>query len=162
MAELTQGLRNIALFLFFISGIINVLALTGSIYMMQIYDRALTSASIPTLLVLSGLAIGLYLFQGAFDVIRSQVLVRVGARLDKKVAPLAHRVAIDMPRFGFSDVRSAGARARCRYRARLPRQPGPVGPVRSAMDADLPGLRLFPPSDAGRADHSPVRLFSPC
>jgi ATP-binding cassette subfamily C protein len=102
LAELTGGLRNIALFLFFISGIINVLALTGSVYMMQIYDRALTSASVPTLLVLSGLAIGLYLFQGGFDVIRSQILVRVGARLDKKVAPLAHRVAIDMPRFGFS------------------------------------------------------------
>jgi ATP-binding cassette subfamily C protein len=102
LSELTGGLRNIALFLFFISGIINVLALTGSIYMMQIYDRALTSASVPTLLVLSGLAVGLYLFQGAFDVIRSQILVRVGARLDKKVAPLAHRVAIDMPRFGFS------------------------------------------------------------
>ena len=81
---------------------INVLALTGSLYMMQIYDRALTSGSIPTLLVLSALAIGLYLFQGCFDVIRSQVLVRVGARLDKKIAPLAHRVAIDMPRFGFS------------------------------------------------------------
>lgn len=102
LAQLTGGLRGIALFLFFISGIINVLALTGSIYMMQIYDRALTSASVPTLLVLSGMAIGLYLFQGAFDIIRSQILVRVGARLDKKTAPLAHRVAIDMPRFGFS------------------------------------------------------------
>ena len=106
ISELTDGLRNVALFLFVISGIINVLALTGSIYMMQIYDRALTSASVPTLLLLSGLAIGLYLFQGAFDIIRSQILVRVGARLDKKIAPLAHRVAIDMPRFGFSTSES--------------------------------------------------------
>ena len=102
LAELTRGFRGIVIFLFVISGAINVLALTGSLYMMQIYDRALTSGSIPTLLVLSALAIGLYLFQGCFDVIRSQVLVRVGARMDKKVAPLAHRVAIDMPRFGFS------------------------------------------------------------
>lgn len=102
LAELTRGFRGIVVFLFLISGMINVLALTGSLYMMQIYDRALTSGSIPTLIVLSTLAIGLYLFQGAFDVIRSQVLVRVGARLDRKVAPLAHRVAIDMPRFGFS------------------------------------------------------------
>ena len=102
LAELTRGFRGIVLFLFLISGMINVLALTGSLYMMQIYDRALTSGSIPTLLVLSSLVIGLYLFQGCFDVIRSQVLVRVGARLDRKVAPLAHRVAIDMPRFGFS------------------------------------------------------------
>ncbi len=102
LAELTRGFRGIVLFLFLISGMINVLALTGSLYMMQIYDRALTSGSIPTLLVLSSLAIGLYLFQGGFDVVRSQVLVRVGARLDRKIAPLAHRVAIDMPRFGFS------------------------------------------------------------
>jgi ATP-binding cassette subfamily C protein len=102
LAELTKGFRSIVIFLFLISGMINILALTGSLYMMQIYDRALTSGSVPTLVVLSALAIGLYLFQGCFDVIRSQVLVRVGARLDKKVAPLAHRVAIDMPRFGFS------------------------------------------------------------
>lgn len=102
LAELTRGFRSVILFLLLISGLINILALTGSLYMMQIYDRALTSGSVPTLVVLSTLAIGLYLFQGCFDVIRSQVLVRVGARLDKKVAPLAHRVAIDMPRFGFS------------------------------------------------------------
>src|SRR5581483_298210 len=37
-----------------------------------------------------------------FDIFRTQVLIRVGARLDRKIAPLAHRVAIDMPRFGFS------------------------------------------------------------
>lgn len=102
LEELTRGFRGVVLFLFVISGMINVLALTGSLYMMQIYDRALTSGSVPTLLLLSGLAIGLYMFQGCFDVIRSQILVRVGARLDRKIAPLAHRVAIDMPRFGFS------------------------------------------------------------
>jgi PrtD family type I secretion system ABC transporter len=100
--SLTKGLRGIIVFVFAMSGIINVLALTGSFYMLQIYDRALTSGSIPTLLALSILAIGLYLFQGLFDIIRSQVLVRVGARLDKRIAPLAHQVAIDMPRFGFS------------------------------------------------------------
>lgn len=102
LSELTKGFRSIVVFLFVVSGLINILALTGSLYMMQIYDRALTSGSVPTLIVLSTLAIGLYLFQGCFDVIRSQVLVRVGARLDKKIAPMAHRVAIDMPRFGFS------------------------------------------------------------
>ena len=101
-AKLISGFRGIMLFLFLMSGVINILALTGSFYMLQIYDRALTGGSIPTLIALSVLAIGLYLFQGMFDVIRSQVLVRVGARLDKKVAPLAHSVAIDMPRFGFS------------------------------------------------------------
>ena len=43
LAELTQGFRGVVLFLFLISGMINLLALTGSVYMMQIYDRALTS-----------------------------------------------------------------------------------------------------------------------
>ena len=100
--KLTRGFRSIAIFLFAVSGIINVLALTGSFYMLQIYDRALTSASVPTLLALSALAIGLYFFQGVFDIIRSQILVRVGGRLDRRVAPMAHAVAIDMPRFGFS------------------------------------------------------------
>jgi len=100
--ELTRGFRGLMTFLFSISGLINILALTGAFYMLQIYDRALTSGSVPTLVALSGLAIGLYLFQGIFDAIRSQVLVRVGARLDRKIAPLAHQIAIDMPRFGFS------------------------------------------------------------
>ena len=103
-AKLTQGFRSAFIFLFVMSGIINILALTGSLYMLQVYDRALTSGSVQTLVALSTLAIGLYLFQGGFDVIRSQVLVRVGARLDEDIAPIAHRVAIDMPRFGFSSA----------------------------------------------------------
>jgi PrtD family type I secretion system ABC transporter len=100
--RLTKGFRGIFTFVFSISGLINLLALTGSFYMMQIYDRAIPSQNVPTLLALSALAIGLYLFQGIFETIRSQILVRVGSRLDKKLAPLAHKVAIDMPRFGFS------------------------------------------------------------
>jgi ATP-binding cassette subfamily C protein len=96
------GLKGIFGILFTISGVVNILALTGSFYMLQIYDRALTSQSVPTLIGLSVLAIGLYLFQGALDVTRSQILVRIGSRLDHQLSPLAHKVAIDMPRFGFS------------------------------------------------------------
>ncbi len=70
--------------------------------MMQVYDRAIPSQNVPTLLALSALAIGLYVFQGVFETVRSQILVRVGAGVDRKLAPLAHKVAIDMPRFGFS------------------------------------------------------------
>lgn len=97
-----EGYKGVVLFLFGLSGIINLLALTGSFYMLQIYDRALTSGSVPTLLALSALAIGLYLFQGCFDVLRSQILVRVGSRIDTRLAPLAHQVAIEMPRYGYS------------------------------------------------------------
>ena len=96
------GIRGLVVFLFLLSGIISVLALTGSFYMLQIYDRALVSGSVPTLAAMSILAIGLYLFQGMFDVIRTQVLVRIGARVDSRLAPLAHEVVVDMPRLGYS------------------------------------------------------------
>eukprot|EP01030_Chromulinospumella_sphaerica_P034827 gene34827-biopygen24836 len=68
------GMRGILIYLFGLSGLINILALTGAFYMLQIYDRALTSGSISTLVALSVLAVGLYLFLGLFDVIRSQIL----------------------------------------------------------------------------------------
>ena len=100
--EAIGRIRGLILFLVFISTIISILALTGSFYMLQIYDRALVSGSIPTLVAISTLAIGLYLFQGIFDIIRSQLLVRIGARLDRRLAPVAHQVSVDMPRLGYS------------------------------------------------------------
>lgn len=100
------GLRRVFAYLFLVSGIVNILALTGSVYMLQVYDRALTSQSIPTLIALSGLAIGLYCFQGMLDVSRSNILVRIGAKIDHALAPLAHKVTIDMPRYGFSTSES--------------------------------------------------------
>jgi PrtD family type I secretion system ABC transporter len=98
---------SVLTFLFVLSGVINILALTGSFYMLQIYDRALTSRSLETLIALSGLTIGLYLFQGVLDVTRSQILVRIGAGFDERFAPLAHRVTIDMPRFGYSSAEAS-------------------------------------------------------
>src|SRR5690606_37143200 len=90
-----EKVRGIFTYLVGLSGIINILALTGAFYMLQIYDRALTSGSVSTLVALSALAIGLYLFQGIFDILRSQILIRLGARLDHQLAPLAHTVSID-------------------------------------------------------------------
>lgn len=100
--EAVGQIRGLVAFLVFVSAIISILALTGSFYMLQVYDRALISGSVPTLIAISALAIGLYLFQGLFDILRSQILVRVGARLDRRLAPVAHQVAVDMPRLGYS------------------------------------------------------------
>ncbi|MEZ5815502.1 MAG: type I secretion system permease/ATPase [Hyphomicrobiaceae bacterium] len=102
LAKAIGWVKGTVVFLFLISGVINLLALTGSFYMLQVYDRALTSHSVETLIGLSALAIGLYLIQGLLDISRSQILVRIGAKADQKLTPLAHRVAIDMPRFGYS------------------------------------------------------------
>ena len=136
-ALLKREFKGIGIFLFWISGIINVLALTGSFYMLQIYDRALTSGSIPTLAALSVLAVGLYLFQGVFDIVRSQLLVRIGARLDRLLSPIAHRVSVDMPRFGFS---TAEALERGRDVDTLRTFMGSQGPMALF---DLPWVPLF-------------------
>jgi PrtD family type I secretion system ABC transporter len=102
-----SGIGLVTGFVFGLSGIINILALTGAFYMLQIYDRALTSGSVPTLIWLSVIAVGLYLFQGMFDILRSQMLVRFGSNVDRQIAPLVHRVVIDMPRFGYSSAEAS-------------------------------------------------------
>ena len=88
-------------------------------------------------LALSAVAIGLYLFQGTFDVLRSQILVRIGAQLDRKIAPMAHQVAIDMPRFGFSP---AEALERGRDVDTVRRFLGSQGPIALF---DLPWMPIF-------------------
>jgi PrtD family type I secretion system ABC transporter len=104
--NLMQGWKRIALILFLLSGIINILALNGSLYMLQVYDRVLTSGSIPTLMALSALMAGVYLFQALFDAIRSRLLIRIGSIYDQRTAPIAYRMTLDMPRFGFSATES--------------------------------------------------------
>lgn len=83
-----------------ISGTVNLLALTGSFYMLQVYDRVLLSKSIPTLVALSFLALGLYIFQGALEITRSQLLVRIGGRVDRRLLVAAHDAAMRLPLLG--------------------------------------------------------------
>lgn len=64
------------------SAFLNVMLLVPSFYMMQVYDRVLSSRNETTLLALTTMVLGAYLFTGALEVIRTWVLVRVGARLD--------------------------------------------------------------------------------
>src|SRR5262245_7972081 len=58
--------------------LINILYLSGSMYMLEVYDRVLPSRSVPTLIGLSVLIVGLYSFQGALDFLRGRVLARIG------------------------------------------------------------------------------------
>jgi ATP-binding cassette subfamily C exporter for protease/lipase len=67
------------------SAIVNLLALVPSIYMLQVYDRVLSSRNEITLLMLTLLMLGAYLFSSALELIRSFVLVRVGAQFDMKL-----------------------------------------------------------------------------
>ncbi|WP_210311491.1 type I secretion system permease/ATPase [Rhizobium leucaenae] len=67
------------------SAAINMLALTGSFFMLQVYDRVIPSRSLPTLAGLAIIAATLYIFQGALELLRSMLLARVGVSLDERM-----------------------------------------------------------------------------
>ncbi len=66
----------------FFSLFINFLMLVPAIYMLQLYDRVITSGSVPTLLMLTMIMVVLFITMGALEWVRSQILVRVGSRLE--------------------------------------------------------------------------------
>lgn len=82
-----------------VSALINVLYLTGSFFMLEVYDRVLPSQSIPTLVGLAILAALLLAFQGLFDFVRSRLLVRIGAALDERLAGTAFDILVRLPLF---------------------------------------------------------------
>ena len=61
---------------------INLLMLTGPLFMLQIYDRVLASGSIPTLIAMALLVGLLYSLYGFLEFVRSRVMVRLGAAID--------------------------------------------------------------------------------
>ena len=103
LRQCRSGLIGIGLF----TAIINVLVLTGSVYMLQVYDRVLPSQSIPTLIALSVIAIVLFVFQGLFDSLRGRMLTRIGIALDEAVSRRAFEIIVQMPlisRKGLADI----------------------------------------------------------
>ncbi len=79
------------------SGVINVLALTSPLFMLQVYDRVLSSRSVPTLIALSLAALWMYAVQGILDVIRARILVRLGAGLDEALGERVFRAVVALP-----------------------------------------------------------------
>lgn len=59
--------------------------------MLQVYDRVLTSRSVPTLAALFALVVCLYLFLGLFDYLRVKILSRIGFRLDVELSAVANK-----------------------------------------------------------------------
>ena len=66
---------------------VNLLMLTGPLFMLQIYDRVLSSRSEATLVTLAALVAFLFLLMGVLDHARGRVLARVGARLQERLDP---------------------------------------------------------------------------
>ncbi|HEX7788959.1 MAG TPA: type I secretion system permease/ATPase [Afipia sp.] len=79
------------------SFVINILYLTGSFFMLEVYDRVLPSRSVPTLVGLIILAGGLYVVQGILDLIRGRILIRIGSTLDEMLSRRVYDVVVRMP-----------------------------------------------------------------
>ncbi|MBZ9757296.1 type I secretion system permease/ATPase [Mesorhizobium sp. ESP6-5] len=79
------------------SGVVNILALTGSFFMLQVYDRVIPGRSVPTLVGLAVFAGVLFVFQGVLELIRSRLLVRIGMGLDARLSGQVYAALMRLP-----------------------------------------------------------------
>lgn len=78
VAAMRPALIAAIIFSFFI----NILALVSPLYMLQVYDRVLSSRNVSTLVVLTLICVFLFLVYGALEALRARVLVRGGLKFD--------------------------------------------------------------------------------
>jgi PrtD family type I secretion system ABC transporter len=81
----------------FFSAVVNLLGLTGSLYMLQVYDRVLPSQSVPTLVGITIVMVWLYAVYGLLDFVRLRLLVRIGNTLDRKLHAKAFAASLLLP-----------------------------------------------------------------
>jgi ATP-binding cassette subfamily C protein len=84
-----------------LSAFINLLTITGSLYLMLVYDRVLPSQSLPTLFSVFAMVLIAYGFYGVFDALRSKMLADVASSLDRslsgRVQAIEARLALERP-----------------------------------------------------------------
>ena len=97
LAEALRRCRHAFVGVGLFSCLINILMLTGPLFMLQIYDRVLVSHSVPTLIGLAILTAGLFAFQGILDAIRGRVLLRIGSSLHDDLSARVHDIVMRLP-----------------------------------------------------------------
>jgi PrtD family type I secretion system ABC transporter len=80
-----------------ISMVINLLMLTGPMFMLQVYDRVLVSDSVPTLVAIGAIALVLYGFYGLLVGLRGRVLLRVGQQIGARLSREAFALSATAP-----------------------------------------------------------------
>ena len=97
LGEALRACRSAFLGVGAMSCMINLLYLTGSIFMLEVYDRVLPSRSVATLVGLVVLAGGLYVAQGGLDLIRGRILGRIGTSLDEAINARVFETVVRLP-----------------------------------------------------------------
>src|ERR1700716_1406531 len=86
------------------SGVINLLTLSGSLYMLQVYDRVIPSRNVATLVGLSLIVLLAYVAQGYFDALRTRMLSRIGTLFDVSLQGPIHPALAPLPLRGVKPV----------------------------------------------------------
>ena len=86
------------------SGVVNILMLSGSLYMLQVYDRVIPSRNIATLLGLSLMVLLAYLIQAYFEALRTRMLCRVATMFDVGMQDAIHTALATLPLRGANPV----------------------------------------------------------
>jgi PrtD family type I secretion system ABC transporter len=76
------------------TGVINILMLASPLFMMQIYDRVLSSRSMPTLAALTLLIAFVFVFVGILEMIRQRLMVRIGAAVDARLREIVFDIVM--------------------------------------------------------------------
>ncbi len=98
LARALGALRGAFLATLVISFFINLLMFVAPLYMLQVYDRVLTSRNETTLLMLTLLALALLALFGVLETIRARVLVRLGTSLDHRLRDTVFRAVFEAAR----------------------------------------------------------------
>ncbi|WLH33141.1 type I secretion system permease/ATPase [Pseudomonas sp. FP2196] len=77
------------------TALINVLMLVPSIYMLQVYDRVLSSQNETTLAMLSLMVVGFFAFIGLLEVVRSFIVIRIGSQLERRFNLRVYQAAFE-------------------------------------------------------------------
>jgi ATP-binding cassette subfamily C protein len=97
LATALAGYRHAFIGIAVFTAAINVLQLTGSLFMLEVYDRVLPGRSVPTLVAISILALVMFGFQGLLDFVRGRVLVRIAGSVDQSMSHRVFDLAIKLP-----------------------------------------------------------------
>ena len=73
---------------------VNLLNLTGPLFMMQVYDRVLGSRSVETLAALFAVVTFLFVMMGLLDLARTRVMARLAARFHAQMEGRVFRAAL--------------------------------------------------------------------
>src|SRR5436189_4476541 len=97
LGDAIRACRNAFIGVGIMSCMINLLYLTGSVFMLEVYDRVLPSRSVPTLIGLVVLCGFLYVAQGVLDMLRSRVLGCICIRLDAAMNDRVFKSLVRLP-----------------------------------------------------------------